>query len=153
MSYSSDDLSVFNLLHDVHELEGTAYFELHPHDLPEQHGCWLEGSLFVQDAGFDFFTGCCHRVHPEFDYFAFVRFDRAQVHALGAELSSFVAELVPGASRETVFSRYTSIFGKEIWKDVDTDRLRLAVAAAGAGIRSFIETSTKESGCLWVLGM
>src|SRR5947199_1057009 len=85
MSYSSDDLSVFNLLRDARELEGTAYFELHPHDLPEQHGCWLEGSLFVQDAGFDFFTGCCHRVHPEFDYFAFVRFDRAQIQALGAE--------------------------------------------------------------------
>jgi len=56
MGYATHDLDVFRLLRSKEQLEGTAYFELHPGELPEPFACWLEGSLFLKDAGFDFFV-------------------------------------------------------------------------------------------------
>jgi hypothetical protein len=153
MNYTLDDLDAFTLLVDKGKLEGTAYFELHPRELQEGLEFWLEGSLFVRDACFDFFARCFERANPFFDYFDFVQFDAAQIGALTSELSAFVETLSLSTSREAVFASYNPIWGKDIWDDIDTERLRRVVAGAGAGIAEFVRCSTAESGCLWVLGM
>lgn len=153
MGYGVQDLDVFVLQRDKDRLDGTAYFELHPGELPEPMACWLPGSLFVKDAAFDFFVGCFERANSRFDYFAFERFEREQVDLLRQELSNLIPDLTPGCSREALFSRYNSLFGTRIWDGLDTEDLRQAVVRTAEGISSFIEGARAEGQCLWVLGM
>lgn len=146
-------MDVFAALHDKDRLEGTSYFELHPGELPEPFACWLPGSLFMKDAGFDFFVACFERANPRFDYFAFIKFDPTQVQVLLDQFSGFVAELTTGCSRDVVFSRYNSLFRAEIWDEVGTEELRSAVLLAAEGMATFVRESCPENRCLWVLGM
>ena len=154
MGYRSKDIDLFAVIRDKTRLEGTAYFELHAGELPEPTACWLEGSLFIRDAAFDFFVECFHRSNPAFDYFGFERFDPQQIELLLEELFSLVSELTPGSSREVVFSRYNSLlFDRQIWDAVDTEALRSAVVSAIEGISIFIHQARSEKRCMWVLGM
>ena len=153
MGYTSENLDVFILQQDKNRLEGTAYFELHPGELPEPLACWLPGSAFVRDAAFEFLVACFERANPNFNYFAFERFDTEQVDRLIRELVDLVQELAPGCSRDTVFSRYNSLFKKEIWDGVDTELLRTAVAKNAEEVAEFVRSSRLENPCLWVLGM
>jgi hypothetical protein len=153
MGYTSEDLDVFILQWDKNRLEGTAYFELHHGELPEPLACWLPGSAFVRDAAFDFLVTCFERANPEFDYFAFERFDTEQVKRLVRELVDFAGDLTPGCSRDIVFSRYNSLFRREIWDGVETEPLRTAVAKCAKEVAEFVQNSPSENQCLWVLGM
>ena len=153
MGYTSKDLDVFILQRDKDRLKGTAYFELHPGELPEPHACWLPGSAFVRDAAFDFLVVCFERANPGFDYFSFERFGGEHLDRLVVELVDFANSLTVGCSRETVFSKYNSIFEKDVWTQVDTELLRAAVARIAEEVTEFSRNSRLESSCLWVLGM
>jgi hypothetical protein len=153
MGYANHDLDVFRLLRSKEQLNGTAYFELHPGELPEPFACWLDGSLFVRDAGFDFFVECFHGANPKWDYFSFESFDLAQVEALSADIGSFAAGLTPGCGREAVFARYNSLFKKDIWNDVDTDLLRGAALATASDLRAWLREVQLSGKVLWFLGM
>lgn len=153
MGYSEGDLDVFAILLSSENCEGTAYFELHPGDLPQPFACWLDGSIFIRDAGFDFMVDCFSRANPKFDYFAFERFDLAQIEALCLELNAFLQTLVPGCQRDELFARYKSICSRDIWIDVATEPLRVAVSRAVAGILEFVQQTHAEQKALWVLGM
>lgn len=148
---TADKLNNLELIRDKAKLEGTCYFEFHPRELPAKTACWLDGSVFISDAGFDFFVRCFERASPNFDYFSFVRFGRSEIERLLSELSEFCTALTPGCSRELLFSR--GHFTAESWSGVETESLRLALVAAASGIRDFVQTATKETGCLWVPGM
>jgi hypothetical protein len=153
MGCTPKNLDVFIVHRDKNHLEGTAYFELHPGELPAPLACWLPGSAFVRDAAFDFLVGCFERSNPKFDYSAFERFDRDQVERLLRELDHLVEALAPGCSRDAVFSMYNSLFRMEIWDGVDTELLRAAVARNAVAVAEFIRDSRSEDMCLWVLGM
>jgi hypothetical protein len=153
MGYTSKDLSLFEPLLEPSVREGTAYFELHPGELPAPNACWLEGSFFVCDAAFDFFTGCFERASESFDYFAFTRFERGEVVRLVDELTEYLTSLKTASStRAAVFAHYSSLFGSDIWSDVPTPALEASVLVLGEQMRSFVEAN-ESSGCLWVLGM
>ena len=153
MGYAKQDLDVFRLLRDKEQLDGTSYFELHAGELPEPFACWLEGSLFVRDAGFDFFVECFHVANPKWDYFAFEPFDAVQVDALLADIGTFAASLTDGCSHDAVFARYSSLFKSDIWTDVETDMLRGAVAEAASGLQAWLQEVRRSGKVLWVLGM
>jgi|GEM_PF-6675022 len=153
MTYVFDDLSLFDIHSGDGPREGTAYIELHAGELPEDHACWLPGSIIIRDAAFDFVTDCFYSAHPAYDYFDFVRFETSHIQALRTELSGLLATLRPGASRDQVFAKYTSLFSAEIWKDVPTDALRDRVAREIIEIESFAAKAEEDFGILWVLGM
>jgi hypothetical protein len=153
MGYGVADLAMFALIDASQEREGTSYFEFHPRELPAEHACWLPESMYLKDAAFDFYAECFHRADPEFDYFAFQRFDRGKITVLTQELNTFTESLNSTATRETLFSRYSSLFNTEIWSDVKTEQLVPRVRETGAALNKFIRKQTKTSGCLWVLGM
>ncbi|MGL4233117.1 MAG: hypothetical protein ACRDAM_19445 [Casimicrobium sp.] len=153
MSYSLEHLSLFEPLADPNSRDGTAYFELHPRELPEPHACWLEGSFFLRDAAFDFFAECFHSADESFDYFSFQRFGERDIDRLLAALQEFLQELESQRTREVAFSRYASLFTVDIWSDVDTAALAHAVLDCGNKMRGFIASNTRDSKCLWVLGM
>jgi hypothetical protein len=153
MGYTPQDLDVFLALRDQEQLKGTAYFELHPGDLPEPFACWLPGSLFMKDAGFDFFVACFERANPSFNYFAFEKFEASQIAALLDHLLGFVVELTLERSRDVVFSRYNSVFTADIWDGVGTQELRAAVLVGAQELAAFIRESCPGNRCLWVLGM
>jgi hypothetical protein len=153
MGYVRADLTVFRLLRSKNELEGTAYFELHPGEPPEPFACWLDGSAFMQDAGFDFFVGCFERANARFDYFAFEPFDEAAILCLEADLVRLTSTLKPGCAREEVFSRYSSLFSQSIWDEVPTEELRAAVATASSEIHTFVAGARLKGVRLWVMGM
>lgn len=144
---------MFALMESSLEREGTSYFEFHPRELPTEHACWLPESMYLKDAAFDFYAECFHRADPDFDYFSFQRFDRRTIAVLSEELSIFTQSLNSTASRETLFSRYSSLFSTAIWSDVKTEYLVPRVRETGTALNKFIRDHTESSGCLWVLGM
>jgi hypothetical protein len=123
MSYCIKDLSLFEPLLNPEEREGTAYFELHPKELPRPHACWLVGSFFVRDAAFDFFAECFHSASESFDYFSFQRFGEAEIDRLLQEVQSFLQDIAGAPSRKLLFSRYASIFTTDIWSEIETQDL------------------------------
>jgi hypothetical protein len=153
MSYSLEHLSFFEPPTDSNSRDGTAYFELHPKELPEPHACWLAGSFFLRDAAFDFFAECFHSAHESFDYFSFQRFGEREIDRLLNALEGFLHELESQPSRDVVFSRYASLFTVDIWADVDTSALASAVFKCGNDMQRFVASKTRDSKCLWVLGM
>lgn len=153
MSYRIEDLSLFEPLSNPEDREGTSYFELHPKELPRPHACWLPGLLFVRDAAFDFFAECFHSASETFDYFSFERFGEAEIDRLVQEFERFLRDIAAEPTRELLFSRYASIFTPDIWLEVETQDLAPAVYQCGENMRSFVQSNTKESKCLWVLGM
>jgi hypothetical protein len=153
MSYTEEDLVVFEPLFDLSKRDGTAYFEFHPAELPEPNACWLPGSLLLRDAAFDFFAECFHRTKHSFDYFSFVRFGSGDIKRLIDELTIYLAPLKAAPTRQHLFSNYASIFSDDIWSGVSTELLADAILSAGTTLRRFVRSETKESGCLWVLGM
>jgi len=153
MAYSEEDLGLFAILRDSRHLDGTAYFELHPGEIPEQFTCWLQESIFIRDAGFDFLVECFCRANPRFDYFEFVRFDLSQLEGLSAELSAFLKTLASGCRRDIVFTNYQSLFSRELWKNVPTESLPEAVSQATARLLEFVQQTRAEQKPLWVLGM
>jgi hypothetical protein len=153
MSYTVDDLVVFEPLFDLSQRDGTAYFEFHPAELPVPNACWLPGSLLLRDAAFDFFAECFHRTKHSFDYFSFVRFGSRDIKRLIDELTHYLMTLKAGPTRQQLFSNYASIMSEDIWSGVPTQPLADAVLNAGTILRRFVRSETKESACLWVLGM
>ena len=153
MSYTSDDLVLFEPLFDLSRRDGTAYFEFFPAELPELNACWLPGSLLLRDAAFDFFFECFHRTKRSFDYFSFVRFGPRDIRGLIDELTVYLTTLKAGPTRQQLFSNYASLMSENIWSGVPTQPLAGAVLNAGTILRRFVRSETKESGCLWVLGM
>ncbi len=153
MSYGIEDLSVFAPLPGPEARDGTSYFEFHPKELPRPHACWLPGSFFIRDAAFDFFAECFHAASESFDYFSFQRFEEAEIERLVQELRAFLDDVATKPTRELLFSRYASIFTQDIWIAVETKDLAPAVRQCGEKMCEFIQSNTKESKCLWVLGM
>ena len=153
MSYHIEDLSLFEPLSNPEQRDGTSYFELHPKELPRPHVCWLAGSFFVKDAAFDFFAECFHSASESFDYLSFQRFGEAEIDRLLQEFQSFLQCIAVAPTRECLFSRYASIFTLDIWSEIETQDLAPAVYQCGEKMRSFVQSNTRESKCLWVLGM
>lgn len=153
MSYTTTDLTLFAPLLRPEERDGSAYFELHPNELPHPHACWLHGSFFLQDAAFDFFSECFHAASESFDYFSFQRFGEIEIDRLLIEIDSFLDDISDNPSRERLFSRYASIFTAEIWDDLETSVLVPIVHECGDKMRTFVKLKTRETKCLWVLGM
>src|SRR6185503_1763175 len=120
MSYSTEDLVVFEPLLDPSARNGTSYFEFHPRELPKTNACWLPGSLFLRDAAFDFFVECFQRASASFDYFSFVRFGSNEIRRLIEELTIYLDSLKSAPTREQLFANYASIFTDDIWSGVPT---------------------------------
>ena len=153
MSYTESELDVFDVLPGTAPREGTAYIELHAGELPQEFACWLPDSVVVRDAGFDFVTECFYKSHPGYDYYAFVRFDTSKIAALRSELETLLKSLVPDAERDTLFARYASIYSRDIWDEVPTEPLRLAICREIRGLLEYLEHSENTCGVAWVLGM
>jgi hypothetical protein len=153
MSYSQADLSLFEPLDDPAKRQSTSYFEFHPKQLPRTHACWLPGSFFIRDAAFDFFSECFHKAQPDFDYFATQRLSESEISALCRELEAYLSALAATPTEEVLFSRYASIFDNGIWAHVEVQPLTSAVSTCGRRLLNFITENTRESKCLWVLGM
>jgi hypothetical protein len=153
MRYTTTDLVLFEPLFDLAQRESSAYFELHPKELPHPQACWLQGSLLLRDAAFDFFAECFHRADENFNYFGFQRFEQGHIKVLCEELSAFSQQLVLNPTRDVLFSHYTSLLSADIWSDVGTEALAPAVLRCGEQMLDFIATNTRQSKCLWVLGM
>jgi hypothetical protein len=135
------------------EREGSALFELHPAELPYPGACWLEGSLYLQDLGFDFFARCFTAACVPFDYFGSQRLGAAAIARLLTELDAYHAELLGSPTREQVFARYASVYPAEMWKGFETELLGSTLRSASAELRAFVRDGTRDSRCLWVLGM
>lgn len=154
MRYNPSDLGLFKLLRDPAQRDGTAYFEFHPAELPEPRACWLDGSLLMRDAAFDFFAGCFQAALPTFDYFAFSRFGEGDIARLLAELDAYLASVESNVTPlDALFARYASVFTQDIWADIEPTILAPVVAVAGHALRTYIAEQTRDSRCLWVLGM
>jgi len=153
MPYQLSDLGVFDVISDKSLLDGTNYFELHPKEVMASNACWLAGSVFIRDAGFDFFCVCFERSIPDFDYFAFARVVQPHLGHLAAELRTFLHQCRTTADRLILFSRYSSLFTVDIWDQVETEHLRRSIIAAGQNIERFVMAAGKDSGVLWVMGM
>jgi hypothetical protein len=153
MSYGQQDLWMFVPLSNPADRVDTSYFEFHPNEILELPACWLEGSLIIKDAAFDFFSECFHSASESFDYFAFQRFGEAEIARLLSEIDSFLGDIEGEPSREKVFSRYASLFTLDIWSEIDTQVLADRVRDCGVALRSFICAKTQASKCLWVMGM
>jgi hypothetical protein len=145
MPYTVDDLSFFEPLRDTSPLEGTAHFELGAGSPPEPFACWLDNSLFVRDAAFDFFGEVFQAANEAFDYFAFERFYAGQVAALIQHLSAFIDGLTPECPREVVFGQYNSLFDQGVWRGVESEPLRRAVVSAGQGVVSFVRATPQQA--------
>ena len=107
MSYTTEDLSVFDCLRDRSCLQGTNYFEFHAGERPSDHACWMDGSLFIRDAGFDFLAELFYQTVPGFDYFSFVAVQPQATDAVLRGLDEFSCQLATASSREAVFSYYS----------------------------------------------
>lgn len=153
MPYQIENLCVFDVFGDKARLDGTSYVEFHPCDLPEEYACWLDGSVFIRDAGFDFFTECFYRAIPAFDSFSITKVTGPQLSALGDELRSFLGLCRKGGDRSVLFSRYASLFSSDIWDQVPTEPLRQSLVNAGGLIEDLRARSESDSGILWVRGM
>src|SRR5690349_12475599 len=117
MPYQPSDISVFDVISDKSLLDGTSYFELHPKEVVGANPCWLDGSVFIRDAGFDFFCACFERSVPGFDYFAFARIAQPHLGHLAAELRTFVHLCRTKPDRPILFSRFSSLFTEDIWSE------------------------------------
>ena len=153
MGYTEDDLVLFEPVFDASQRQGTAYFEFHPAELPEPNAFWLPGSLLLRDAAFDFFAECFYRTRESFDYFSVVRLGSGDIKRLIDELTIYLTVLRAGPTREQLFSNYVSIVSADIWSAVPTQPLADAVLNAGRILRWFVRSETKETACLWVVGM
>ncbi len=153
MNYGITDLSLFEPLANPDDREGTAYFELHPEELPGDCACWLPGSFFVSDAAFNFFAGCFHFASESFDYFSFQRFGEAEIDLLLQDMDRFLQSIAVEPTRELVYSRSALTFSPDIWSGLAVQDLAPAVYQCGEKMRTFIQARTKDSKCLWVLGM
>jgi len=151
--YQTTDLCLLDVFSDKTRLEGTSYVEFHPRDLPAEFACWLDGSLFIRDAGFDFFAECFYKAIPGFDFFSFTKATGPGLVDLGVEIRSFIEACRCGEDRTSLFSRYSSLFSPDIWDDVPSGLLRASIINAGEVIESFRSRAESESGVLWILGM
>lgn len=153
MSYASADLGLFVPVVLPGELDGTAYFELHSGEPLREHACWMDGSLCVRDAAFDFVCECFHAASPDFDYCSFVPFSPEQTKRLVHELHTFELAVRNSIERQALFSCYSSIFDKAIWANVTADELRPHVLATAQSVREYAEATVARQERLWVLGM
>jgi hypothetical protein len=151
--YAKSDLEVLRVLREKDQLRGTAYFELHPDELPKPFACWLDGSIFIRDAGFDFFVECFRAASDAFDYFGFARFDSIQIESLIRNLSAFSASIEASCSRDVVFGRYNSNFTRDSWDAVETEDLRVPVKETATQLLAFVRAAQFAGKPLWVLGM
>jgi hypothetical protein len=153
MRYTTTDLVLFEPLFDLAQRESSSYFELHPKELSHPQACWVQGSLLLRDAAFDFFSGCFHAADKNFNDFGFQRFEQGHIQVLCQELSAFSQQLALNPTRDVLFSRYASMVNADIWSDISTEALAQAVLRCGEQMLDFIATNTRQSKCLWVLGM
>jgi hypothetical protein len=153
MGYSREALSMFKPLANPEACRGTSYFALYPKELPWANACWLPGSLFVRDAAFCFFAGCFHAASESFNYYAFQRFGEIEIVRLVDEFELYLRTIAMEPAREQLFSRYPSVFATDIWSEIETETLASAVRRCGEQLRTFVQLKTRESRCLWVLGM
>ena len=151
--YKIEDLHLLKILRDKKDLEGTAYFEFHPRNLKSEYSSWNEGSIYLADSGFDFFCDCFYRSNREFDYFAFCKYNGEEINRLVSELEEFMRVIQVEPSRSAVFSRYSGLFGKEMWDEVSEARINEALVLTGSDLVKFFKAAKNESGILWVLGM
>ncbi len=147
---------MFEPLCSPEECQNSLYFELHPREIPRQDACWLHGSLFVKDHAFDFFVDCFQSASGSFDYFSFTRLDEQEIERLVGTLDDFLQDLATKPSRDLLFSRHGHsqwCADDRSWWGIKTEDLASAVQRCGKEMQSFIQTNTKESKCLWVLGL
>lgn len=107
----------------------------------------------LKDSAFDFFAESFYRADPDFDYYSFQKLDESEIQALASDIAAFIESLRNCPTEETLFSRYASLFTKDIWSQVPIGDLASAVIACGEELKYFITTETKKSRILWVLGM
>jgi hypothetical protein len=150
---STPDLSVLDVISDRSLLKGTNYFELHPNEVDKTNPCWLDGSIFIRDEGFDFFAACFERSVPDFDYFGFTRVVHPHLGGLAADLRTFVYLCKAKPDRKILFSRYSSVLDDRIWRDAETEQLRGRIIAGGKELERFINAASKRRGVIWIMGM
>jgi hypothetical protein len=153
MKPTTANLVWFTPLIDSSRCADTAYFELHPKELPTPDASWLPGSLFVKDAAFDFFAQCFAFANESFDYFAYQRYDATQIEALKVALDDYLKDIKYDTAHGQLFSRYASVVNRSAWDDVDPKALTASVYQCGQTIRAFVELHSRTSPCLWVLGL
>jgi hypothetical protein len=149
----NEDLSLFEPLSNPSARLDTHYFELHPKELPYPDACWLPESLFIKDTAFDFFALCFCMASDSFHYYSFQRFGEPEIAALVRELEIFLDDIKFNPSREQLFARFKSPFARDMWFDIETEILSQSVRECGEKMLVFIQETTQESNCLWILGM
>jgi hypothetical protein len=153
MPYTTEDLSVFDCSRDRSRLQGTSYFEFHAGERPSDHACWLDGSLFIRDAGFDFFAELFYQTVPGFDYFSFVEVEPQAIGAVVRGLDEFSRRISSSSSREAVFSYYSSLFSADIWAEVPASDIAPRLRRACDGIREYCHNALQAHQPLCILGM
>jgi hypothetical protein len=148
MPYTSEDLSVFECLQERSRLGGTNYFEFHAGRRPSDHACWLDGSLFIRDAGFDFIAELFYQTVPGFDYFSFVDVAPQAGEAIVNRLDEFSRRLATAISRDAVFAHYSSLFGTDIWADVPASDIGPCLRLACDHIRDYFKQDKGDAAVL-----
>jgi len=149
----ASDLTAFEVIRDKSLLTGSNYFELHPKEVLVANACWLDGSIFIRDAGFNFFCACFERAAPDFDYFAFTRIVPPQLETLAIELRNYLDVCRATSDRTALYSCYPSNFRIDTWDQIEIEPLRSSIIEAGDNIERFVLAARKDTGVLWVMGM
>ena len=153
MPYSVHDLSVFDCIRDRSSSEGSDYFEFHAGKRPSDHACWLDGSLFLRDAGFDFIAELFYQTVPDFDYFSFVEVPDQFIEVVVTRLHDFSQSLSGDVSREDVFRYYSSLFTADIWAEVSAPSIAPHLRRTCEDLRAYFSEALRSRQPLVILGM
>jgi hypothetical protein len=147
------DLARLTPIYNVESRDGSWYYELHPRERPEGEECWISGSMLIHETAFTFFTKLFYAANPDFNEYAFVRFDEIHIARLVGELQGFVNTLYARPTRKQALSGHMSSHTHAHWAAVPEAALVAAVLECAQAMRKFIDERTRISHCLWVLGM
>lgn len=145
-------LQYFDPLFDPKERVGTCYFELYPDELTGQKKCWIPGSFILADVAFDFFVGSFNFASDAFNYYSFQRFGDTEITRLLSDLRNFVDSVAAEPIVLNIFSRHVYSKDRDLSRE-SLEPLAQAVCECGETMINFIESKTKDTKCLWVLGM
>lgn len=147
------DLQVLKILRDKNALDGTAYFEFHPKILKSEDSVWNEGSIYLAESGFDFFSECFHKSNREFQYSGRCKYNEEEIDLLTSEIEEFMQAIKEHSTRASLFSRHSDFTEKAMWDHIDETRTREALASTGKDLIKFLKKAKNDSGIVWVLGV
>lgn len=147
------DLQVLKILRDKNALDGTAYFEFHPKILKSEYSVWNDGSIYLAESGFDFFSECFHKSNREFHSSGRCKYNGEEIDLLTSEIEDFMQAIKKQPTRTSLFSGHSGFTERAVWDHINEACIREALTSTGKGLIKFFKNAKNESGILWVLGM